>query len=248
MSAEQMLAKAISAKYYKGNGGDMSMLNILQGYNWSDADREGITRTIKQYRQENYPYIKYNPAGVKTDINDVLAYLDAIGAAAQEAGQPAPAAVIDYFHLLTSRDQLDTDELIKQAITGLKQYAIKYDTFVIGIIAANRDSMKNGRYTINSGRDSSNIEYTADYMLSLNYTEIDSGKVKPDDTEGVEQLQTKRLRDMIIRVLKARLTGTQRAEYVSFDARHNIFYGTANEFETVTDAPAFDSTNIVKRI
>lgn len=248
MSAEQMLAKSISARYYRGNGGDMSMIDILQGYKWTDKDRDGITRTIKEYRQNVYPYIKYNPAGVNTDINKLLSYLDAAGAAAHEAGKDAPAVIIDYLQLLKSSENIDTQELIKQAVEGLKQYAVKYDTFVIGIIAANRKSNENGRLTLESGRDSSGLEYTADYQISLNYADIDSGKVKTDHVDEVEALKMQNPRRMILRALKTRLTGIHAAEYVDFDAKHNIFYGTCSDFDTVTDAPAFDDVNIVARI
>lgn len=241
MSTEQMLAKAISAKYYKGNGGDMSMLDVLQGYNWTDTDRAGIIQTLNEYRQDNYPYIKYNPAGVTTDVSELLQRLDAAGAAAKAAGKDAPAVIVDYLQLLKSSDNIDIQELIKRAVEGLKQYAVQYDTFVIGIIAANRESNKRGRLTLESGRDSSGLEYTADYQISLNFEDIDNGKVNASHVDEVEKLKMQNPRRMILRALKTRLTGVQRAELVTFDAKHNIFHGTAyNDFITASDAPAFE--------
>lgn len=249
MSTEEMLAKAISSKYYRGNGGDMSMLDVLQGYKWTDTERAGISKTVDEYRRDNYPNIKYNPDSVSANLDDLLQYLNRKGAEAQAAGTPAPAAFIDYIHLLTTDDKAEDAELIKRAVTGLKQYAIRYNTFVVGIIAANRESAKNGRLTLESGRDSSNLEYTADIELSLTYTEIDSGKVDPQHPDEVEQLKLQNPRAMTIRTLKTRGIPARPAAKVMYDTRHNIFYDTVDDFVPADDAGSFDEkTKIVKVI
>lgn len=245
MSREQMLAKAISAKLYH-NGGSKTAMQILQGYNWTADERAQIETVIDEYRAQQYPFIKYNPAGTSSELNDLLSYLTATGEAAKAKGEPAPAAVIDYLHLIKSRDGIDTQELIKQAVTGLKQYAVNYNTFVIGIIATNRASNKGGRLTMESGRDSSNLEYTADYQISLNYDAIDSGKVKPDDIEKISELQQAERRAMILRVLKSRFSQPGKSAQIMFDAAHNIFYGTCDDFIPAAgfyldnNTPAFD--------
>ena len=229
MSKEQMLAKAISAKLYK-SGIDKTMTGVLQGYDWTIDERINIAAVIEDYRQTNYPYIKYNPAGATSDLESLLSYLTATGEKAKEAGRQAPAVIIDYLHLITSRDRLDVAELIKQSIIGLKQYAVNYDTFVIAVTAINRDSMKNGKISIYDGRDSSNIEYTGDYVISLNYADLDSGKVKPGDVNRLSELQQAAKRKMILRVLKCRGNVTGRSALVLYDAAHNIFYGTTDDF------------------
>lgn len=254
MSREQMLAKAISAKLYH-RGDSKTAMQILQGYSWTDAERDKIADVIAEYQREIYPYIKYNPAGSSSEINDLLAYLTATGEAAKEKGEPAPAAVIDYLHLIRSRDGLDTQELIKQAVTGLKKYAVDYNTFVIGIVATNRASNAGGRLTMESGRDSSNLEYTADYQISLNYYDIDNGNVKPSDVNKLADLQKQKRRAMILRVLKSRFSQPGRSEKVVFDAAHNTFYGTSDDFIPPSGfmldngAPAFDeSTETIMRL
>ena len=229
MSREQMLAKAISARLYH-NGGSKTAMQILQGYNWNDDERAQIESVIADYRAQQYPFIKYNPAGTGSELNDLLSYLTATGEAAKAKGEPAPAAVIDYLHLIKSSAGLETAELIKQAVTGLKQYAVNYNTFVIGIIATNRASNKGGKLTMESGRDSSNLEYTADYQISLNYYDIDNGTIKPDNIEGIAKLQQAERRAMILRVLKSRFSQPGKSAQVMFDAAHNIFYGTCDDF------------------
>ena len=230
MSREQMLAKALSAKLYRA-GINMTALEILQGYKWSGTQIEAMERILAQYRKENYPFIKYNPAGSSSELSELLDFLRATGEAAKASGRQAPAAIVDYLHLIKSRSGLDNQELLKTAVLGLKKYAIDYDTFVIGIIASNRISNKDGRLTLESGRDSSNLEYTGDCVLSLNYAAIDSGKVKTDDLEAVANLQQATRREMIIRVLKNRFGQQGRSAQVLFDAGHNIFYGREDRYQ-----------------
>ena len=229
MSREQLLAKAISAKLYK-RGINKTMLDVLQGYKWDIAERADIEATIEDYRRNNYPRIKYNPTGATSDLNTLLSFLQAAGAKAEAAGETAPAIIIDYLHLITSAEKIENAELIKQSLIGLKQYAVRYNTFVIAISATNRDSMKNGRIMLYSGRDSSNIEFTGDYVLSLNYADIDSGKVKPDDIEKISELQRATRRYMILRALKTRADATGDSVKIMYDAAHNTFYGAADDF------------------
>ena len=250
MSTEQMLAKAISSKGYRGNGLNMSMDDILQGYKWTDEQRAGVLKTAAEYEQENAPFISYNPDGVSANLDEVIEYLNRKGQEARAQGKTPPAAFIDYIHLLTTDDKIDTAELIKRAVTGLKQYAINFDTFVIGIIPTNREGAKKA-LTLESGRDSSNLEFTADLELALNYTAIERrGKnnktaANPDNPDDMERLKLQQPRQMTIRVLKTRGIAVKPATDVSYDTVHNIFYGTCREFEEVHDAPLFEEAQPV---
>lgn len=229
MSREQMIAKAISAKVYH-YGLNMTTLQILQGYRWTPKERESITAAIEDYRKYSYPYIKYNPDGASSELESLLKYIRNVGNEALAKGQQAPCVVVDYLHLIKSKDGLDSQELIKQIVTGLKQYAVDFDTFVIGIVATNRDSNSSGRITMESGRDSSNLEYTADYQISLNYYKVDTGEVKPKDVAKIAELQRASKRAMILRTLKSRFSTPGRSERVVFDAAHNTFYGVEDKF------------------
>lgn len=228
MSKEQMLAKALSYHRAKKNaGGEKSMKEVLQGYAWNDRDREIMRAELDEYRAKSYPYIKYHDAeGIGTNIDNILEYLEKAGQEAEKAGRDAPAAIIDYLHLITpGKEKLEAADLIKKALVGLKQYAIKYNTFVVCITATNRTSNDSGRLTMSSGRDSSNIEYTADYQLSLNYWDIDQGIVSKNPEEKGE-IEAEEYRRMIIRVLKDRPTGaTGRSVKLYYNAAYNIFYG-----------------------
>lgn len=222
MSREQMLAKAISGRLRK-KGIKKTALQILQGYNWSIEDEKLITEEIKYYRKNIFPYIKYNPEISSCDVEDILKYLNNIGENCKRSEKQAPAIVFDYLHLISSKSKIDAQDLIKKSILGFKNYAKNYDTFVICIVATNRISNINGRITMESGRDSSNIEYTGDYQLSLNYYEIDNGDVKTTETDKISELQMREWRRMIIRVLKGRFISPGRSATVYFNASNNIF-------------------------
>lgn len=235
MSREQMFAKAISCRLARKNGAiQKTALDVLQGYKWSAEDREAITAAVDEYREKVYPYIQYNPGEIGSDLDAILQYLQQIGEKAKAEGKQAPAVIVDYLHLISSKRGLDVQELIKQAVTGLKDYAKSYDTFVIGIVATNRVTNISGKITMESGRDSSNLEYTGDYQLSLNYYEIDNGDIKPTEVDKIAQLQQMKWRHMILRVLKGRFCMPGRSAKVYFNAASNIFYGE-NDFMPADD-------------
>lgn len=234
MSREQMLAKAISYRLAKKDKTCKTALDILQGYKWSADERATIIAEIEAYRQQIYPYLQYNPDNIKGDLDSILEYLDGVGQRAKDDGRQAPAVFIDYLHLIGTTKGLDNQELIKQTVKGLKDYAVNYDTFVVGISATNRASNTSGRITMESGRDSSNIEYTGDYQLSLNYYAVDNGTVKTDNLEKMAELQEAKWRQMIIRVLKGRFVTPGRKANIYFNAANNIFYGE-NDFLPADD-------------
>lgn len=227
MSKEQMLAKALSYHRARKNaGGKKSMKDVLQGYSWSERDRQTMRAELEEYRVKSYPFIRYKGAeDITPTIDNILDYLEKAGQEAERTGTDAPAVIVDYLHLIIpGKEKLEAADLIKKILVGLKQYAIKYNTFVICITATNRQSNESGRLTMSSGRDSSNIEYTADYQLSLNYWDIDQGIVKNDPDEKGE-IEAEEYRRMIIRVLKDRQTGrTGHSMKLYYNAANNIFY------------------------
>lgn len=245
MSREQMIAKAISMRLAK-RGKFYSALHIMQGYKWSEAEAADIKEALQEYSRDIFPYLQYNPDGVDSDLDNIIEYLKAVGEQAKATGTAAPVIVVDYLHLISSRNGIDTQELIKQSVTGLKKYAIDYNTFVIGIVATNRLSNSSGRITLESGRDSSNIEYTADYQLSLNYYDIDNGKISPNDVEKVSILQQQEERQMIIRLLKGRFVKSGRSAKVWFNSANNYFCGE-DDFRPFRGNSPFDTPAINKK-
>lgn len=234
MSRQQMLAKAISYRLAKKNKGDnITTVNVLQGYNWTEEQRQIITEELQAYTQDTAPNITYHnrPNGEKMSLESLRGVLHAEGEKYKEQGEPAPAVVIDYLHLLTSeRAGTDPAALLKEATDCFKQYAINYNTFVILICATNRESNKKGDITLESGRDSSALEYTGDYVLSLQYTAIEDGIISPDDKKDkkrLQELQRDKWRKMTMTVLKNRFGIQGRTVQMWFKPSTNIFYSKA---------------------
>lgn len=240
MSREQMIAKAISSRLAAGNGPYMTATQILQGYNWTLDQKAAILQEIDKYRAAVFPYLRYNPDGVSSDLDNLREYLQKTGTEAKTAGRQAPAIVLDYLHLVSSSRGLDNAELIKQTLKALKDYATEYDTFVLAIVATRRST--DGKVTLSSGRDTSNIEYTADTQISLNFFDIDNGTVDADDPEAVGKLQAEPWRRMILRVLKSRFGQPGKTEKVYYDAAHNYFLTVAG-FTPKGAKPFVDVTN-----
>ena len=235
MAAEQMLAKVISSRLAQkgahtydqnGNPADIDATKVLQGYTWTAHEKEVITAEIDAYRQGPFKNLKYiDPKKADASLAGIIDYLDKTGSAAKAAGTPAPVVILDYLHLISSKD-LDTPELIKQAVKALKDYAVNYDTTVICIVAVNRESMKKGQLSINSARDSSSIEYMGDYIITLNYYDFDRKTKDPQDDGDLAELQKERYRRMILRLPKSRFGQPGRHVKVYYNAAANYFVPT----------------------
>lgn len=220
MSADQMIAKAISYRLSKA-GTPTTATRILQGYSWTDEERAQILQEVTTYATLPQP-VEYYP-DPSTDIDRILSHLDAVGSEAKAAGQQAPVVILDYLHLITSgATREDVQQLLKRATAGLKQYAIKHDTCVIYIAAINRSSNA-GETTLASARDSSTLEYTADYVIALDYDQPDNPAKLPA-REIRDALQREDYRRVVLRLFKNRHGLGQKDVNVYYYAAGNIFY------------------------
>lgn len=234
-SRNMMLAKAISAKLTEKNI-FLSATDILRGYAWNHSQKDAIIKEIEEYRQGPYKNIKYCPDSIGANIETLYNYLTNIGDAAVKDNTEAPIVFIDYIHLLKAEKEHEPREILKKASSIITEYAKKYHTFAVIISATNRESNRAGNLSMTSGRDSSNIEYDADYAITMNYYEVDRGAVSPQDNEEMARLTTEKMRRLILRTVKNRWGLDGISENVYFNAASNTFYGE-NDFipEALTD-------------
>ena len=150
--------------------------------------------------------------------------------------------------MVTSDRKEESAEIIKKAITILKDYAIRYNTFVLAISANNRTANSSGSITLESGRDTSGIEYGADYQLALNYRALHERseievirdgvqcyeKASASNPDHMEALQKTNPRKMLVQVLKSRMNAPGGKLYLSFDAANSVFIPE----DTTRTAPA----------
>lgn len=228
MSRDQLLARSLARIVYK-NGHKIPPTGILQGYSWTAQQKAFILEAAAEYRARIADRMQYNPPGAGTDLERIINTLNAAGEKAKAEGKQAPVCVLDYLHLITTSKREEQAEIIKKAVAALKAYAIQYDTFVFAISANNRTANTSGIISLESGRDTSAIEYTADYQLALNYRELAESKSStgkkysasnPDD---MDELAQKSPRNMLIQVLKNRM-GKQRGKlYLEFNGEASTF-------------------------
>lgn len=229
MSREQLYARSMSRMIHK-QGHNMPAADVLKGYAWTEYQAEYVEKAALEYENTIDAHMVYNPDGCTTDIESIRDTLDAAGQAAREAGKAGPVCVLDYLHLITTAQREEQAELLKKAVAMLKLYAIEYNTFVLAIGANNRAANSSGIVALDSGRDSSSIEYTADYQIALNYRALSEGQKKPngeqykannpDDMEALAMMQP---REMVIQCLKNRMNAICGKIYVNFDAANSTF-------------------------
>lgn len=232
MSREQLIARSLAKIIKKKYHADMEIPQILQGYKWSDSQRPKVEAAIKKYTEKIAPFICYNPEPKgKTDatnpaeIHQIIKLAQAEAERATAAGLNAPILVIDYLQLIEAEGQDDKTEIIKTALRLLKGYAIKYNTIVFVITAHKRDGGEAS--TMESGRDTSNIEYSADLLLALDYTAcLPSKDRKPKKFTELSQ-QERRKKTLVIH--KARFSEAPQQIDLLFDGR-------GMDFEEIGDA------------
>lgn len=164
---------------------DIFAIDVRRGYKWTDEQKAIVEKTAAYYREHIAPHFQYvttnpeNRGSIDNTLSSILRKLEAITAELIRNGQNAPLVCIDYlqfveYDLLGEKERKpDNAEAIKQTLKAFKQFAMKYNTVVILITANNRASNSEGRASMDSARDTSNIEYSGDVMLSLVYTAVE---------------------------------------------------------------------------
>ena len=209
MPTEQLLARAISARIYKRGNMKLTQKQIMRGYQWTEAQRAEILETIEEYEQEAF-YISYNPKGIHADIEEIQGYLKEL-TENHDSGAPAPILFVDYLQLIQSKNKeyKDVKDRLTQVLLDLKEYAIHNNTCVYLISAVNRQSMEN--VNVNSARDTSAIEYQADYLFALeNYKDQAAA-----NSEGLQR--------MVLKLLKSRDGQSGLYSIVNRNGKYNLF-------------------------
>ena len=248
MSREQLLARSLSRLAWKYGKKDFSALEVLRGYAWTEEQREAITAAAARYKADIAPHFIYNPDGVTNNIDSILTAMEAETARLKAQGKPAPLVCIDYLQLVDSGER-DALEGMKGVIFKLKDFAKRENTVCFVIVANNRASNKSGTVEMESGRDTSAIEYSGDTMLGIAYTAIEDrreytytyqGKngedregTAPYDLDTIRRLKREAYEagkeipavcnEVSVKILKSRFTEAERRANLIFDGKHSTF-------------------------
>lgn len=246
MSRDQMLARSFS-RLTALNGQRINASRILQGYRWTEAERAAVYAAADQYTREIAPYMQYNPDGVTASLDSIMGYLEKEAQRAEQAGLKSPCVVLDYLQIIGGNQGEDSAAIIKRAVSSLKAFAIRYNTFVFVIMAHNRMANRTGEVTMEAGRDTSALEYSADLQLALTYTmcltrDGEKGKLKDELTPDEKQWVT-------LKVTKGRFGGADTEVDLHFNGDTMTYTQTADRrFTPVNEPTPFDQPQQQRRL
>ena len=226
MSREQILARSFS-RIAAQSGHKIRTNIVLQGYRWTDEQRSVILQAAEEYKKTIAPRMVYNPDGVTANLDSILTYIEAEAQRAEKAGLPAPCVVLDYLQIVTGDQREDAAAVIKRAVGGLKDYAVRHNTLVFVIIAHNRQANSTGAVSMESGRDTSALEYSADLQLALTFTKClkrDGQKAKSPD-----ELTDEERKLITLRVVKGRFGGMGREVDLFFNGETMTYTQLAHD-------------------
>ena len=135
-----------------------------------------------------------------------------------------PFVVIDYLQIIQDTDKYINDkQKIDKVLSNLKRIARENDIIIFLISSLNR-----GAYTqeisLDSFKDSGNIEYTADILLGLQLqtdTNINNEENSKKVKEQINKGQQKEDRELVLKVLKNRNGRITDVKGIIFHARYN---------------------------
>lgn len=228
MSYEQLIARALSARVKERGNIEMSALDILRGYKWSEKQLNEVVMAEAKYQTESQPFISYNPEEVAPTVERLEDYLAELADRYRQdytepgkTAKPAPVLFVDYLQLIQGSKSQDVKDRLTQVLIDLKEYAIRGNTIVFLISAISRDKAAK-KIQANRARDTSAIEYQADYILSLeNYKEQ-------------HMANRKGLQRMKLEILKSRDGENGRYSLIYRDGKNNRFTG---EYKGVEPEP-----------
>lgn len=245
MSREQVLARSLS-RIAARNGQKIRTTDILQGYKWTDEQRAAITRAAEEYKADIAPRMIYNPDGITANLDDILNYIEKEAMTAEKAQTSAPLVVLDYLQLVGGQPREDATAVIKRAVAGLKSYAVRHNTLVFVIIAHNRIANSTGEVSMESGRDTSALEYSADLQLALTYTLcLDREGQKKKKPEELTPDEKKRV---TLKITKGRFGGAGTDVDLFFNGETMTYSQLATDFIETNEPTPFDKPSKRKTI
>ena len=244
MSRNQVLARSL-ARCAARNGHTISSVKILRGYDWTEEQRAAIMAAADEYKRTVAPHMIYNPDNVNSDLDAILKYIEQEALKAEAKGRQAPCIVLDYLQILTGRDREDGTELIKRAVSDLKRFAVRHNTVVFLIIAHNRESNRSGTITMESGRDTSAIEYSGDTQIGLTFTRCLSNwkdeTGKKNDKKSPDDLTPEERKEITLKIVKSRFGGAGRQVDLRFDGETMTYTQLFKDFKPVDVETPFDN-------
>lgn len=214
---------------------DLTIYERRMAWNANLDNQLALAQAQIYYRDEIAPHMHFMEGQEQPTVKDVRAIVEAM---ADMNGEP-PCVFIDYLQLLApvnGHDRGDEKDVLKRNMVALRQLAGELDTPVMVLAALSRDGFLKAM-EIDSFRDSSNIEFSADVLLGLQVRNFrkrldaaDEKKRRYLAAKLITEEKQKRNRDLEVVVLKNRggelYDGEDGGIYTCFDAHLNCFSET----------------------
>ena len=238
MSEEQIQSKIFSNIAYTTGRKSISsdrFFNLYDTNTMTEASKKQILEIIKARTEIQNLFVIHQ----SNLLDDIIQKVEQINKALKEKEEESPILIIDYLQYLQGKQKEDTQALIKRATAFFKNYAIENDSIVIVLTANNRESTKEKQKTMFSGgRDSSDIEYSSDYNLQINFAEWEEYKGNNREVElhSLQELKEMNPKEISFTLHKARMGQSGKVMKFSFD-------GITNTFSEINDEEIFYNNN-----
>ena len=225
MSEEQIQSKIFSNIAYTTGRKSISsdrFFNLYDTNTMTEASKKQILEIIKARTEIQNLFVIHQ----SNLLDDIIQKVEQINKALKEKEEESPILIIDYLQYLQGKQKEDTQALIKRATAFFKNYAIENDSIVIVLTANNRESTKEKQKTMFSGgRDSSDIEYSSDYNLQINFAEWEEykGNNREEELHSLQELKEMNPKEISFTLHKARMGQSGKVMKFSFDGITNNF-------------------------
>lgn len=229
MSEEQIQSKVFSNIAYTTGGKQISSDRFFKLYDpntMTEASKKNILQVIQSREELNNLFVIHQ----SNLLDDIENKVESINHYFVNKGEESPILFIDYLQYLQGRPKEDTQSLIKRATAFFKKYAIENDTIVVVLTANNRTSTEERKKTsFSSGRDSSDIEYSSDYNLQINFAEWEYYKGNnPSELHSLQELKEMNPKQISLTLHKARMGESGKMTKYTFN-------GITNHFESISE-------------
>lgn len=222
MGEEMIQAKIFSNLSYTGGGMTIPSDNFLKCYDkniMTEYQQSKVREELAKHEELNQLFIRYPQ---ECNIDYILKEVKLFNDELEKQGKEKAILFVDYLQYLQGNPREDSQTLIKRIQRELKKYTIENDSLVILLIANSREADTEGKKSsISGGRDSSDIEYSSEYNLQLNFTEWERGE-REHYTSRTE-LKRQNPRRMTITIHKNRMGMTGEMIDFTFNPVSNTF-------------------------
>ena len=220
-STEQILSKFFSHISFIKGGMTISSTNFLQSYDtnkMTEYQRGKVLEVLKETTELNNLLV-INPEGAT--LQEMEETINQINLKCKEEGKESPVIVLDYIQFLQSKDSRDDEmNIVKKTQRILKKYVIDNNSLAFILVANNRQGNQEKQSRIDSGRGTSDLEYSSDYNLQLNFSEWEHN---PNSTTTRKDLVSMNPKQISLTIQKQRFGQSGKTIDFTFNGISNTF-------------------------